>query len=327
MTRNSNGASLGFLRLQALGACLFLACLTIAGAVCAAALPKGNCADPTPYTDLRHCNFARADLTNKDLSGADLRVKSLYGTLFGGANLTNALYERDILLMAELDGVQGLPQEILSTFAIYSRINNNNYLVTQKGKSISSITLASNEAVQGTQENIAGLASFYMVRKAENESQTMAMLDWPRNSEGQRVSIVARFDKDKLEVPACYQTVSLLKEDRYYYPHWGKTMIRSLGGNAYLIGVMASGSDGDGESVGGWHKIAFLKLSSDCSLSILHQEESEWLENPDGTGCQGKRLDFDLVNDQSAAIKITDHICRTSSKAKAKTTYKKIKLN
>jgi hypothetical protein len=329
MSRNEKVSNLDFLTRQGLSACLFLACVCIAFKVSAGALPKGNCEDPKPYTDLRHCHFAGKDLRNKDLSGTDLRVEYLHGTQLQGSNLTKALFKRRDLMRAELDGAKGLPPEFLSAYANFKVFDNKNYLVTSKGKSNPSITLTPHQAVVGIQENIAGLASMDMFRRLENSSQTIALLDWPRHMDGPMMSIIARFDNDQEAVPACYQPVSLIAEQRYYYPGWSKMKVKSLGNKAYLIGVEADGGDGDSEGKTGWEKIVILRLSSACTLSVLYEEHVGWQEDhPDRKrrDCQGEHLDFDFVNDQTAVIKTTQHTCSFSPKGKVKITTKNINL-
>lgn len=318
------------LNTQAISRLLVLGCLLLTasvGGTNAAALPKGNCADPKPYTDLRHCHFAGKDLRNKDLSGTDLRMEYLNETQLQGANLTKSIFKRLDLMKAELDGAQGLPQEFLNEYAIFKRFSNKYYLVTSKGKSNASITLTPHKAVDVIQKDIAGLTNPIMLSKMKNQSHTVALLDWPRLMDGPMMSIIARFDKDQDPVPTCYQPVSLIAEEEYFYPGWDKMTVRPLGNRAYLIGVKAKGADGYGDGNTGWQKIAILKLSSDCNLSVLYEEKVGWWKDYDGKACKGEYLDYDFVNDQAAVIKKTELMCGSLSKPKTKTTYKKIKLN
>lgn len=327
MNRNAKKFNLESLRLQALRVGWLFGCFFIVGEAIAVAMPKGNCADPKPYTDLRHCRFEGADLRNKDLRGADLRVISLYETLLQGANLESALFDRNRLLMARLDGAHGLPQDILTTLFLYKAINKNNYLVAPSGNSNSTITLSPHEAVQGIQGNIAGLASIHMLSKVENDLHTVAVFDWPRYSEGKRINIVARFDNDNFDIPSCYKSVTLLNDDQYYYPSWSSMKVKQLANGNYLIGVEASGSDGDDMGVEGWDMVAFLKLSPACELSVLHKEDNGWSEGANNTECQGVHLDYRFLDEDTAEIKLKAHICGSFAKSKTKISYKKIKLN
>ncbi|BCK87234.1 hypothetical protein MIZ01_1006 [Sideroxyarcus emersonii] len=304
---------------------LFFSFITIMGSATAVPLPKGNCADPKPYTDLRHCRFEGKDLSNKDLRGTDLRVASLYLTDLQGANLTKALFDRNKLLLAELDGAQGLPKEILDTLRVYSAINDRNYLVTHNGNS--NITLTPHEAVDGIQENIVGLANIQMVMKVENQPYTIALFDWPRNNDYKGNVIIARFDNDKFEMPACYRGINLMNRDSHYNADWTSMKVMALANGGYLIGIRASGGDGDEMDISGWDMVAFFKLTSNCNIVILHKEESGWLEKPDHTGCQGVELDFSLLDEQTAETISVPHTCSVSDKFKEKVSYKKIKLN
>ena len=304
---------------------LFLSSIAINGSAAAVPLPKGSCEDPKPYTDLRHCHFEKVDLSNKDLRGVDLRVGSLYQTDFSGADLTGALFDRNRLLLADLDRTKGLPRDVLDTLSVYGILNDNNYLVIQNNNS--TITLSPHDSVQGIQANIAGLPNIQMISKVANRKQTIAVLDWPRGGEGRMKTIVARFDNDKFDLPACAQSVDLLSDDRYYYPSWGSMKVRPLTDGSYLIGVTAGGSDADGEGVGGWDMFSFLKLSPTCGISVLHKEDTGWAEGPEAEKCQAPQLDIRFLDDQSAEVKITSHTCRIPARTKAKVSYIKIKLN
>ena len=185
---------------------LLLAGTTIAEVASAAPLPKGDCADPKPYTDLTQCRFAKADLRNKDLQGADLRDISLYKTQLQGANLTNALFDGQSITEAILDGVIGLPQEALA-------ILKTSYLVTANalhGFDIS--VLPSN--YKGSFENIAGLDSIYMAQKVTETHSTLALLAHPKYGEAPASAIFAGFDNDKYDFPACYRSVNLMNDRR-----------------------------------------------------------------------------------------------------------------
>ncbi len=304
---------------------MFFGFIAIIDSAIAAPLPKGNCADPKPYTDLRHCDLAGKDLSNKDLRGVDLRVASLYLTEFQGANLTGAMFDRNKLLLAELDGAKGLPKDIVDTLKVYSVINDKNYLVTRNANS--TITLAAHEAVQGIEENIVGLASIQMVSKIENQPHVIAVLDWPRNNDYKGKVIVARFDNEKFDMPTCYQDVNLIGREGHYNADWTSMKVKSIANGGDLIGIRASGGDGDEEDISGWDKVVFLKLSSNCKLSILHTEDNGWLERPDHTICHGVELDYRFIDEKAAEVLLITHTCNAVSKSKAKVTYKKIELN
>ncbi len=299
---------------------LLLACIAIMGSAFAAPLPKGNCANPKPYTDLRHCNFEGKNLSNKDLRGTDLRDINFHNARLQGTDLTAALISGDGIIGAALDNVKGLPQEGLSFYKKY-------FLVTPKSNQNSSVTLSPHEPVYGIQTDIAGQANILMVKKTEDKLHTLAVLDWPRDAEGGKMTIVARFDNDKSDVPACNRSVDLLKDSRYYWPHWELLKIKPLENGGYLIGVQATGSDSDGEGVSGWEMVALLKLSASCNLSILHKEDTSWAEGVDNTECQGDHLEYGFLDEQTAEIKMTAHTCDASAKSRAKVTHKKIKLN
>lgn len=304
---------------------LILVCTPITNSAIAAPLPKGNCADPKPYTDLRHCDLAGKDLSNKDLRGADLRVASLYLTEFQGANLTGAMFDRNKLLLAELDGAQGLPKEILDTLSIYNIINDKNYLVTRNGNS--TITLSPHDAVQGIQENIVGLANIQMLHKVENQPHAIAVLDWPRNNDYKGKVIVARFDNEKFDMPTCYQDINLMNREGHYNADWASMRVKPMANGGYLIGIRASGGDGDEENISGWDMVAFLKLTSSCKLSILHTEDNGWLEKPDHTRCHGVELDYRFIDEKAAEVLMIPHTCDGIAKSRAKVSYKKIELN
>lgn len=304
---------------------LLLGCIAIMDTATAASLPKGNCSAPHPYTDLRHCDFEKADLSNKDLRGTDLRVASLYQTDFDGADLTNALFDRNQLLAAQFEGAKGLPKDILDTLSLYSVINDKNFRVTRNANS--TITLSPHEGVQGIQEDIAGLANIQLLSRVANRQHTIAVLDWPRDNDYKNVVIVSRFDNDKFDMPACYQSLKLLDDRRYYNAHWTSMKVKPLTNGGYLIGIRASGGDSDELDISGWDMVAFLKLTPTCNLSVLHREDNSWLEKPDHTRCHGTELDYRFLDEQTAEILMTAHTCGTAGKSKAKVTSKKIKLN
>lgn len=304
---------------------MFVVLFILTNSVIAAPLPKGDCKAPKPFTDLRHCYFEKTDLSNKDLRGVDLRVESLYQTDLSGADLTNALFDRNKLLVADLSGVKGLPKDILDTLSLYEILNEKNYLVTQNSNS--TLTLSPHEAVDGIQENIVGLANIQMVRKVENQPHTIALFDWPRNNDYKGNVIIARFDNDKFEMPACYRWINLMNKRGHYNADWTSMKVMALANGGYLIGIRASGGDGDEMDISGWDMVTFLNLTSSCSLFVLHKEENGWLENPDHTGCQGVELDFRFLNEQTAEIISIPHTCNVTAKFKAKVSYKKIRLN
>ena len=62
-------------------------------------LPKGDCDNPKPYTNLRHCDFSGRAMAGINLEGADLKKVTLAQT-----NLENANLEGAILHRAKLEG-------------------------------------------------------------------------------------------------------------------------------------------------------------------------------------------------------------------------------
>lgn len=217
-------------------------------------------------------------------------------------------------------------------------ISERNYLVIRNGNSDSSIrilphrdnpspSLVKMGIVEPMNEGtVAGQWNADMVQRARNKPHTIAILDWPKNREGKTMTIVARFDNDKFDIPACYQSVELLNDERLYYSSWSSMKIRESANGDYLIGVHASGGDGDGEGSGGWDLITLLKLTSACKLTILHKEYNDWLEDYEVTSCYGTHLDFRFIDDQSAEITMTGHTC-SYPESKGKVTRKKIPLS
>ncbi|GAB5606512.1 pentapeptide repeat-containing protein [Sideroxyarcus sp. TK5] len=298
---------------------LTMLCLTIIGSAEAATLPKGDCLDPKSFTDLRHCRFKGADLRNVDLQGADMRGILFFRTQLQGANLTNALIDGRYITYAFLDGVIGLPTEAL-------KIINTSYLVTPKDRDDYSISALPSD-YKGGNENIAGLDNIFLTQNVAGTYSTLALLAYPKYGDTQKSTIFARFDNEKFDFPACYRSVNLLSSVRHYYPRWNSMKVKSTSNSGYLIGVHASGQDGDDMGMGGWDMIAFIKLSLNCDISVLHKENAKWAEDPEQTSCQGGHLDYRLVDERTAEIQITEHTCGLSEKSKAKVSYKKIKLD
>lgn len=75
-------------------------------------LPKGDCNDPQPNTDLRHCSFYRKNLSGKNLSGCNLEDKTLRNVYFIEANLTGAKLNRSRLKQCNFIGAKGIPEWI-----------------------------------------------------------------------------------------------------------------------------------------------------------------------------------------------------------------------
>lgn len=320
---------MGVQALQTLGVGLLLGCMAIAGVASAAALPKGNCADPKPFTDLRHCRFEGVDLRNKDLRGADLRGISLYKTQLQGANLTNALFGGSAIVHASLEGVIGLSAEALA-------ILNSAYLVSQKQAKVTLSRLPSEYA--GSNESVAGLDNVFLAQKTAGNRSTIALLTYPRYGAAS-TTIFARFDNNKFDFPACYQSVDLMNDgNSYYFAHWESLKIRELSNGGYLIGAFAYGNDGDEMGLSEWNKIAILELTPTCKLTVLHEE---FLERGGNTierngkyievWCGGA-LDYRFVDDQTAEIKTvipvsSKKICGEKARDRRKIEYKRIRLN
>lgn len=298
---------------------LTMLCLTISVSAGAATLPKGQCADPKPYTDLKHCRYKKADLKNKDLRGTDLRGILFYQTQLQGANLTNALIDGRYISYAFLDGVIGLPAEalvLLKTSYLAKSSVNGEFEISP---------LPSN--YQGSPEGIAGLDNIFLAQKIAGTQSTIALLSNPKYGDYQKSLIVAKFNNDEFEFPACYRSLDLLHGDDYYYPHWSSMKLKALTNGDFLIGVGATGSDGDDMGSGGWEMVAFLKLTAACDLSLLKKENSTWSEDANHVGCRGEHLDYRFLDEQSAEIKRSAHTCTESSKSRSKVTRKKIALN
>jgi len=314
-----------------LGMGLLLGFITITGIAIAAPLPKGNCAAPEPYTNLMHCRFKKTDLRNKDLRGVDLRNVALYKTQLQGSNLTNALFDGVYITHANLDGVIGLPTESLA-------ILKNSYLATSNGKAGFVISaLPSN--YQGSNENVAGLDNIFMAQKLVGTQTTLALLAHPKYGESPVSAIFARFENDKFDFPACYQSVDLMNDGHaYYWPRWESMKVRALKNGDYLIAVLAQGNDGDDLGLSEWRNISILKMSPRCELNVLHKEYLERAGEPKETNGEyiaewcGGELDYRFIDDQTVEFKTTypistKKVCGELAHAKEHVSYKKIKLN
>lgn len=201
-----------------------------------------------------------------------------------------------------------------------------NFPLAPQSKMNSSFTLLPSANAREITANIAGQGNMDMAFRTKDKQHVLALLDWPKYFDGPMMSIVARFDNDKLDVPACYRSVNLINDQRYYYPHWSSMEVKSLANGDFLIGVKASGGDSDGEGSSGWDMIAFLKLTSTCGLSVLHKQDGGWLANPELTNCYGTELDYRFLDEKTAEIRMTKHTCKPS-KSKGEVMRKKIKLN
>lgn len=290
---------------------LLLGCAAICGVATAAALPKGDCADPQPFTDLRGCRFKGADLRNRDLRGTDMSGILFYKTQLQGANLKDALFDGRYISYANLDGVIGLPSESLAVLK-------HSYLVTPNDKGGYSLSQLPSD-YKGSNENIAGLDNVFMAQTAESTQHTIALLAYPKYGDGQISAILTQFQNGRFEFPTCYQSINLLNDGKYYYPRWNSMKVKPLPNGDYLLAVLAAGSDGDDMGVGGWEMLAFLKISSTCAISLLHKEDSEWAENPDKTGCRGTHLNYHFLDNKAAEITMTAHTCKASSAGTHKT--------
>ncbi|OIR13935.1 pentapeptide repeat protein [mine drainage metagenome] len=310
---------------------LFLGFMTIMGSAIAVPLSKGNCENPKPYTDLRHCRFEKSDLRNKDLQGVDLRNVGLNGTQFQGANLTNALFDGVYITHANLDGVIGLPTEALA-------ILKNSYLAKPNGNA-GFVISALPRNYQGSNENVAGLDNLFMAQRVIGTQTTIALLAHPKYGEAPISAIFARFENDKFDFPTCYQSVNLLRDSHtYYWPRWESMKIRLTNDGDYLIGVLAQGNDGDDLGLNEWRQISILMMTPTCKLTVLHKE---FLERSGGSiemngeyiaeWCGGE-LGYRFIDDQTVEIKTTypastKKVCGDLARANAQVSHKRIKLN
>jgi Pentapeptide repeats (8 copies) len=310
---------------------LLISCCAIIFTATAASLPKGNCSAPKPYTDLRHCKYRGADLTNLNLAGVDLRGAELYKTKFHGANLKNALVDGAEITNAFLDGVIGLPAEALG-------ILRTSYLATSNDKD-GLVLSALPTNYKGGNENVAGLDNIFLTQKISGTQSTIALLSYPKHGDAQNAGIFARFDNDKFDFPVCYQSIKPFDDGQdYYWGKWSSLKIRHLKNGNYLLGALAKGADGDDSGMSEWSKVVLLEMSPSCKLTVLHEEYlsrggnavkrngkyvTEW--------CGGS-LDYRFVDGETVEIKTitsasSKAICGANAQAKGKVMTKKIKLH
>jgi hypothetical protein len=297
----------------------------------AAPLPKGNCVDPKPYTDLSQCKLRGADLRNRNLEGVDLRGAKLYATQLQGANLTNAKIDGRGITYASLDGATGLPGEALE-------ILKTRYLSTP-AKNGGFTLQALPHDYKGSPEHVAGLDNINLATKIAGSQSTIALLSYPIYGDSQLALIVARFDNDKFGQPACYQSANPFDDGNAYY--WGRfdsLRVKPLKQGGYLIGVRASGSDGDDMGLSEWFKVVLLELSPTCNLSVLHEEYlSRYGDSVLKNGkyvaemCGGE-LDYRLIDDQTVEIKTifpasSKKTCGANANPHEKILTKQIKIN
>jgi hypothetical protein len=296
----------------------------------AASLPKGNCADPKPYTDLSQCRLRGADLRNRNLEGVNLRGAELYETQLQGSNLTNALIDGRGITYASLEGATGLPAEALAVLKT-------RYLATPASNA--GFTLkALPQDYKGSPEHVAGLDNVDLAIKIPGSQSTIALLSYPIYGDSQLALILARFDNDKFGQPTCYQSVNPFNDgNAYYWGHFDSLKVRPLKHGGYLIGARASGNDGDGEGASSWFKIVLLELTPNCKLAVLHEE---FLERAGDyvkrngeyvTEWCGGELDYQFADDQTAEIKTTipvssKKICGDEANPREKHSTKLIKL-
>lgn len=328
VNRNAKKSNFGMLKLQAFGVGLLLGCVAIAGTANAATLPKGNCVDPKPYTDLRHCRFEAADLRNRNLEGVDMRNVEFFNTQLQGANLTNALVNGRLIAYANLDGVKGLPEEGMA-------IVKNKYLVTRGSKTDLAISLLTQDVVTKGTSNIAGLSNIYLAKKVAGTQSTVALLSLPRYGDGEwfEAIIVARFDDQKFNLPACYRSMDVMNDGQDYHgPLLDSMNVSNLGNGNYGIVVKITGGDSDEDGVYGWDKVVILNLSPTCKLTLVHgayENRSADLpeNNHDSEWSVGGALDYRFIDDETVEIKTTHRSWAPPKKIKSKISYKQIKLN
>lgn len=328
-TRASFSATL---KSQTLKVGMFMSCMAVMGSAAATTLPKGNCADPKPYTDLRHCKFKKANLSNKNLEGVDMRGVELYKTQLQGANLTKALFSGRSITHASLDGAIGLPTEALAIFKTF-------YLATPNKDNGFTLTSLPHDYT-GNIEQVAGLDNLNLAQNNSETQSTIALLSYPRYGDSQRALILARFDNNQFDRPACYQSTKPFNKEGqdYYYGTWESLKTRKLKDGAYLIGALAHGADGDELGTSEWFKVVLLKFSSTCKLTILHDEylsrggdSVERNGKYDEEWCGGE-LDYRFIDDQTAEIKTTipassKKVCGDAANPREKILTKQIKLN
>lgn len=172
------------------------------------------------------------------------------------------------------------------------------------------------------QDNIAGLANFYMASAIKNTSHIIAMLDFPRYSDGPKSTIVSLFSENSLDVPHCYRQIELLTDSsRYYGAGWDSMDVKKREDNSYLLALKASGGDA-GDT---WTMVAFLAISSSCGVKIVSENYASLYYDVDGT-CEGDYLDYRILNDRSVEIKKTTVNCKSDEEVNEKVSYEKIDL-
>jgi len=325
MQKHQIKSNRNFLILHSLNVGLFVGCIASISFAMAGELPEGNCADPQPYTDLNHCRFRGADLRNKNLVGTDLRHAQFNKTQLQGADLTNALIGGRGITYAFLDGVKGLPEEVLA-------ILKNRYLVTPRSKTELSVSLLSPEYVARDMTSIAGLDNIFAASKVAGTQDTVALLAYPQYGDTIEAIIVARFEDNKLDMPKCYRSWQPFHDDNlYYWPRLELIIVSPLKNGSYGIGIKITGGDGDDLGVSEWDKIAIFELSNACKLILMHEEyqmranDDPEYKQGDGWGSGGE-LDFRFMDKETVEIKTTIWSRTLSNKTRKKISYKKLKL-
>lgn len=326
MLKHQNISNLITLKRQIVCVGLFLGCMTNIGSASAGVLPKGDCADPQPYTDLNHCRFRGADLRNKNLVGTDLRHAQFNKTQLQGADLTNALVDGRGISYAFLDGAKGLPEEALV-------ILKNRYHVTAKSKTDLTISLLSPDYVAKDQTSIAGLDNIFAAIKVAGTQDTVALLAYPQYGDALEAIIVVRFEDSKHDMPKCYRSWQPFHDkNNYYWPHLESMIVTPLESGSYGVGIKISGSDGDDVGVNAWDKLVILELSKACKLTLLHEEYQERAADVPGKYQDvewgiGGALDFRFMDNKTVEIKTTIWTTTPPQKTRKKISNKKLKLN
>lgn len=157
--------------------------------------------------------------------------------------------------------------------------------------------------------NIAGQRNNDLAILTKDKQHILTLLDWPKGFDGPMMSVIAKLDLQNPGTPNCSRPINLINDERYYYPSWRSIKVMPIANDDYLIGVQASGADGDGEGIGGWEMIAVLKLTSSCELTLLHKEEDSWFSNSEKTNCYGSHLNFRFLENASIEMVRTTHTC------------------
>jgi hypothetical protein len=181
------------------------------------------------------------------------------------------------------------------------------------------------EALNATCDNtLVKLRSPRDVSSIRGSSRILAFLECPAGRGFKYDSVVAFFDRDNLNVPLCHSRLHLMGDmsDRdwsYYYGGIQSVGVREAEDKAlYVVATLQGGDGGDG-----WGSLVFLRIGTDCRLTVLSKLYSHFADLCNEGYCGGDKMEYRFLDNKTVEVTTTEFTFTDESVEKVLKTSRK----